>query len=160
MNWASQDFQGRFKLAGDLSERACEEWMEQKGVSIERFGFNRSQLPRFWKLPLKLRTRPDYLAMGKHPFFIEVKGCGTASYIKIKELTLDGLSMWQQELDIWMFFYDSHHKRISFTHYPIVHELAQQSPFDFFQEGHKYYKLPKKQLTWEDFQLKEYVYGY
>lgn len=159
-DWSTQTFQGRFQLAGDLSEAACEQWMQAKGVSLERFGFNRSSLPKIWTLPLKIRTRPDYLAIGKSAFFIEVKGCGRSPFIKIKDMTVEGLDAWQKELDVWMFFYDSHKHQVSFDFFPTIRTTILDSPYDYFQEGHKFYKLPKKDLTWEPFTVKEEVYGY
>ena len=158
--WSDQGFQARFAVMGDKSEDAFEQWASIKQIEWERFGFSRPKIKLFWKIPAILRYTPDYVAMGKKPFFAECKGCGRASYVKIKEANLTELEEWNTKLQLWFFIFDSHLGRVSFTDFHTVYNICKESPVGYFQEGHKYFKLPKKLLTWEAFTPKEIINGY
>ena len=161
MAWSNQGLKERFVLAGDLSESACEQWAATKNIDLERFGADRSKLRRFWTLPNLIRYRPDYIAMGTEPFFIEVKGCGRLPIIKIKEATLMQSELWHRTMSVWFFFYDSHRNKIAFEPFVRVNTFALESKTNYFDDGKiKYFELRKDHFTWNDFKIKETVHGY
>ena len=113
-----EDYHQRNK--NNTAEDYFDEWAEKNNLIFERFGFDQLnsniQGSDFGKIPKFIRNRPDYVVIGKKAQFVEVKG-GTDK-IRMKQSDLKSYSKWNEEMELYYFFYSSQYK----THKIIKHE--------------------------------------
>lgn len=144
---------------GEVSQEQFRLWAERNGIKYLPFGFDLTDeqdkdisIARFLKLTPQVRMTPDYACMSKKAgFLVEVKGCGRDG-VKIKEETLQSLSIWQEHMqDVYFFIYNSHTHACVLITYAAISQLCYgwASPKYFESDNKKYYLLPNDKFTWE-----------
>lgn len=151
----SQSFQQRMKVGGDLAENAFRDYAERKGFQAEHYGFDRSTLKRFGKLPQFVRLTPDFACTSKEKgFVVECKGVGRWPDVKIKLGDIEGMRKWWSFTDgeLYIFINDSHHDRVSFFPFSHLEQVLKENQFKVytFHDGRDYHKIPKTRFDWED----------
>lgn len=158
--YADQSLTTRFNsLWGGPAEQQFEAWASSLGWTFEHIGANKEPLDGgFTRRPFKTQKTPDYECRkgDSPPFLVEVKGCNLkrkADYkhyedVKVKVKDLEGLKMWSEDADIYLFFYDSGNKAITFTSLNIVIEACQTAEIKVFKDGNEYYSLSPHTFVW------------
>lgn len=113
---------------GDASEEAFRTYADGRGVKYERFGFDRSALPRFWVLNPFIKSMPDFVCIkGNKGFLVECKGCGgrdSRDHFKVKEDDLDMYIRWGIMQPTFIFAWNSHTKQYSIKGIEDIREIA------------------------------------
>jgi hypothetical protein len=138
-------------IGGDWAETAFEEYAKKKDISFERYGFDRSELKNFRYLPEFVRLTPDFAATKKSKgFLVECKGCGRGDVVNVKLRDIDTLSAWNVLAPIYIFVNDSSQDRVSFMPFDEFITAIVYTEIGSWDDGARYYKIPKINLEWED----------
>jgi hypothetical protein len=175
-----QDISQRLWIMGEYAENQFEAYCEREGIITLPFGFNRPPFEYFPQIPSNLRAMPDFLCetgknrlintlpiisadgwssnkrMPHRHFFCEVKGCGKDATFKLKDESLDVLSLWQSftERPVMFFLFDQPQEQIAMIPLDTIREIAPSLDRGYFVDRGKekpFYRLPTSHelLNWE-----------
>lgn len=145
-------YEGRRK--GEEAEGNFVNWAKEKGIRIDRYGFDNSPIGnKFMLLPKFVRFTPDYICYGNSPFLVECKGTGGNGIFAAKTEPMEFLHEWDTICKLYLFIWDSAKKRVCFMAFSDLVQLIAEKQYviDFFQnKGGKeyYYRVPHTDLKW------------
>ena len=156
----SQSFNKRMETGGDPAENAFRAYAIKNDFQAEHYGFDRSELKGFGKLPPFVKVTPDFACVGvvqgaKQGFLVECKGVGRFDHVKIKESDVEGLGAWATMVEdrVFVFIFDSHLNKVSFTPYRTLATMVSENTYEtgtFHDNPSPFYKIPKTDFEWED----------
>jgi hypothetical protein len=141
---------------GNLSESMFRVYAKTRGFSIERYGFDRTDLDHFYTLPSFIRHTPDFVVTHqRRAFFVECKAGGNDDTVNFIESNIPTMAMWNAFMPMWLFFNDSKHRQIAFLSLDqfasIYYEHKPNLKRGAWQSGAEYVMLPKTLLTWTNY---------
>lgn len=137
--------------AGELAEKAFEDYAKQRGIRYVRYGFNQPDI-YFQALPEFLRLTPDFACTFKSKaFLVECKGAGRSRFVNIKTRDMSGLKLWSELSSVYFFINDTDRRRVSMIDFNDVHNHLSEFEIDAWEnDGNTFYKVPKTFFTWKD----------
>lgn len=139
MSFKDQPWSARFAQMGDQAEGIFERVYP---LGFARFGLRRPPI-QVGKLPLKLRYAPDYITTSS---LIEVQGFADDT-VKVKTEKHLALQLWDQDMPVQLFLYDSRNERHGLT--PIAqltHDIFTHGTIARFPEGKPYWAIPAETM--------------
>ena len=144
-------YKERKKFTGKKSEEYCEEWLDSfENVFWRKLGWdfeedknpvNLIPLNKFYKLPKMIQKLPDYIVIGKYPYFIESKGCNTHLHLKLNDY--EQYKKWNRIMPLNFYIYNyatKSHKLISWKQ--MKNEYIPMSEETYFEvDGKEIYKI-------------------
>jgi hypothetical protein len=101
--------------APDIAETAFQAFATRRKYSFERYGFNKSKLKNFYKLPVKIRYTPDFIVTLPQLRLVEVKSAHpSGTHFKLKEENLIALESWDKDMETIIFVNSPRTKETAF----------------------------------------------
>ena len=96
----------RMRKSSDVAEKKCMQFLDMNNVKYHKLGFDCWDVPveDFIKMPKKIRNIPDFICMGKFPFFCEAKAF--KGVFKLKEDDLHSYKYWNVHMPLFFYAYD------------------------------------------------------
>lgn len=132
----------RMRKSSDVAEKQCMKFLDINNVSYHKLGFDCWDVPpqKFIMIPKKIRSLPDFICMGKSPFFCESKAF--KGYLKLKHDDLDSYDYWHKHMKLFFYIYDVENKIEHFIAYKDIFEKILTAETDVYPENNKkYYKI-------------------
>lgn len=144
--YADKPYAERFSVMGVPAESAFEQWASARPVVIQRFGFDRSLLPKeaMLQLPLFVRHAPDYILWNAGwTYFVDCVGTANPQGFKVRATKLDALGFYAKEGgDPLLFIYCSSNDSYAFIGYDVVQRT--KGPMEHFtNDGNAYHFVPQ-----------------
>ena len=144
------DFQTRMSV--NIAESKAEEFYKKKEIIIVRLGFNyqdekqRIEDKDFFKIPLLMRSLPDYLIITDTAYLLEVKGCNDLLKVKIKDMK--NYDVWNKITPLVFFVYSASLKTCYRIKYDILKEmlLSMGKKGIYKNDNKEYYGINPKEL--------------
>ena len=144
----TQSFEERSK--DDQAEEYFVSWAEKNKLIFTRYGFDLKTSgisgKDFIKIPKFIRCSPDYLVIGKEARLVEVKG-GT-NMIRMKMSDLQSYDKWNNEMQVYYFFYSSHYKTHKIKKHEELLEVVKKCDVGQFHDHNKYDKKLYYKIDW------------
>tara|TARA_R100000808_G_C2153381_1_gene163506 strand:+ start:4518 stop:4958 length:441 start_codon:yes stop_codon:yes gene_type:complete len=137
-----QPFKERNK--SNIGEEQCEKYLESKGVTYTRYGFDclfDVHWKKFMLIPEFLRCTPDYMVMtDDKAMLLEAKYCGEILRLKVDDMRQYG--KWNDIVDVFFFIYSSTKRTHKILNYKKLINLASMCEIDRYEDNNKpYYKI-------------------
>lgn len=152
---STSTFTKRMVVGGDWSEAEFRKYAKAHNISYEHYGFDRSQLQQFGKLPEFIRLTPDFVCTSharEQGFLVECKGCGRGNVVKLKTRDLTQLLEWSDKAETFLFIYDKSQSSVSITQVTddFVKNKIMVDEYEKgeWPDGSVYIKVPKSVFQW------------
>lgn len=141
----------RKQVLGKPAETAFQIFAAKRGIRFEDFGAKVESPLNYFKIPLYLRLRPDYICQqGSKTILCEVKGVGFDGLLKFKLESIEALYTWQLVTPVFIFLWDSSRRQYCFIAYENLRNQLYQCQMQRFENDNKpFFALPVSMLQWE-----------
>lgn len=145
VGYADRPYAERFSVMGGPAESVFEQWASTRPVTIQRFGFDRSPLPKeaMLQLPSFVRHAPDYILFEEgYTYLVDCVGTAKSQGFKVRASKLGALEFYQSNGgDPLLFIFNSAQYSYAFMNLDTVQRT--KGPVEHFQnDGNAFHFVP------------------